>query len=226
MRQYLSTLWSWLLPARCLLCRRGGDYLCLSCIYTLPPASPSPGGPASDTPVNTLALYDYQHPAVKKIIWSLKYRQLKGVAPILGRLLADRLIEETAELQNLHPAITLPWLIVPIPLSKKRQRDRGFNQSLLLAGALEQCYPKVFRASPGVLKKIRETPAQASLKDRKTRLTNLRGAFALREPESIRGRAVIIVDDVSTTGATMHEAEQTLRPAKPRLILKVALAQG
>ncbi len=218
MLERLSTLWSWLLPARCLLCHRSGDYLCLNCIYKLPPAS--------DTPVNTLALYDYQHPDVKKIIWSLKYRRLRGVAPILGRLVADRLIEETAELQNLHPAMTMPWLIVPIPLSKKRQRDRGFNQSLLLAEALERCYPKVFRASPEVLKKIRETPAQASLKDRKTRLTNLRGAFALREPESIRGRAVIIVDDVSTTGATLREAEQTLRPAKPRLILKVALAQG
>lgn len=225
MRQYLSTLWSWILPARCLLCRRGGDYLCLNCVSKLPPASTSLGGPASTTG-GPLALYDYQHPDVKKIIWSLKYRQLKGLAPILGRLLADRLIEETAELQNLHPAITTPWLIVPIPLSKKRQHDRGFNQSLLLAEALERCYPTVFKVSPGVISKIKETPSQASLKDRKTRLTNLRGAFALREPESIRGRAVIIVDDVSTTGATMHEAEHTLRPAKPRLILKIALAQG
>lgn len=218
MLERLSTLWSWLIPARCLLCGASGDYVCGRCRYRLPSAEESLPG--------TLALYDYQNPQVKKLIWSLKYRGLKGVAPALGRLLADRLIEEISELQNLHPAITLPWFIVPIPLSKKRARSRGFNQSLLLAEALERHHPNCFRVAPKALIKIKDTPAQASFKDRKTRLNNLADAFALTESETVRGRAVIILDDVMTTGATMREAERTLAPARPRLILKVAIAQG
>lgn len=217
MRQYLSTLWSWLLPARCLLCQRGGDYLCATCAYHLP--SPL------DTPRNTIALYDYQDPRVKKLIWSLKYRRLKSLAPILGRLLADRLLEELAEVQALHPSLPLPWLIVPIPLSRERARARGFNQAQLLGEALANHHSGTFKLETRVLYKTKDTPTQVSLADRHARLNNLRDAFALHEPAVIRGQGVILLDDVTTTGATLAEGERVLLTARPRLILKSAVAQ-
>ncbi len=217
MLRYLSTLWSWILPSRCLICRRDGEYVCANCSYRLPPAV--------DAPTDTIALYDYQDTRVKKLIWSLKYRRLKSVAPVLGRLLADRLLEELAEIQALHPAIPLPWLVVPIPLSRERERHRGFNQATLLGEALVTHQPATFKLAVGVLQKIKDTPTQVSLANRHARLNNLRGALTLGEPAVIRSRGVILLDDVTTTGATLAEGERVLRAAQPRLIVKAALAQ-
>lgn len=218
MLRFLSTIWHWFLPSRCVLCKTPGPYCCSRCVDGWPPAW--------DLTDHTIALYDYSHPAVKRAIWILKYRGIKSLAPIFGSLLADRLIEELADFQNLHPGLTLPWLIVPIPLTRRRERKRGFNQSALIAKALAASQPELFALVANVLVKIKETPPQASLANRARRLNNVKGVFRLTKPELVRHRAVIILDDVMTTGSTLREAERVLRTAEPRTIWKVAVAHG
>ncbi len=113
-------------------------------------------------------------------------------------------------------------LIVPVPLSKARLRERGFNQSLLLARCLDRS-----KTDADVLHRVRHVEPQATL-DRAARLTNLRGAFALGSNGAarVRGQHVALVDDVMTTGATLFEAAQVLRLAGAAQITALVLARN
>jgi ComF family protein len=93
-----------------------------------------------------------------------------------------------------------PDLVVPVPLHPQRERERGFNQSLLLALRLGHAWRLPVRAD--VLERTVATAPQTEL-SREARRTNVRGAFALRRPELVAGRHVIVVDDVFTTGSTV-----------------------
>lgn len=101
-------------------------------------------------------------------------------------------------------------LVLPVPLGAARLRERGYNQALLLARALAPAGPVL----PALLLRPHDTPAQSSL-GRRQRLANLRGAFML-EPlavAAVTGRRALLVDDVTTTGATLHAAALALRAA-------------
>jgi ComF family protein len=114
-------------------------------------------------------------------------------------------------------------LIIPIPLHRERLRWRGFNQALPLARAIgraSQC-----PVDPFVLARHRSTPPQVGL-GADDRRRNVRGAFAVRHRERIRGRTVLLVDDVMTTGATAHECARVLRAAGARAVDAVVLARA
>lgn len=113
-------------------------------------------------------------------------------------------------------------LVVPVPLHSGRLRERGFNQAALLAAAVasEIRAPLAARA----LVRARSTRAQASL-DRAARLTNLDGAVHARTPAAVRGRHVVLVDDVSTTGSTLEVCRQALLAAGAARVTTVVLAR-
>ena len=98
-------------------------------------------------------------------------------------------------------------VVVPIPLSKERLRERGFNQAELIAKDIAKQFhvPCVSNA----LKKCQDTERQSELNIHQ-RSKNIRGAFALNNPDAVRGKNVLLVDDIFTTGATMREAAKTL----------------
>jgi ComF family protein len=100
--------------------------------------------------------------------------------------------------------------IMPVPLHSQRLREREFNQSLLLADRIARHLnaPVSFTN----LTRIAPSPAQTTL-SRKSRLKNLRGAFAVRHAESIAGKRILLIDDVFTTGTTVNECAKTLRKA-------------
>jgi ComF family protein len=131
-------------------------------------------------------------------IQDLKYRRHRAVASTFGRLLAA------------HYPFTDDALLVPVPLHTSRLRTRGFNQALLLARALGRSrgLPVASRA----LARIRATTAQPGL-SAADRRRNLRGAFVVRQPDAVRDRAVVLVDDVLTTGATADACARALRAA-------------
>ncbi|MDF2464988.1 MAG: hypothetical protein K0Q43_3223 [Ramlibacter sp.] len=120
-----------------------------------------------------------------------------------------------------EPALEEADLVLPLPLSRERLAERGFNQALVLAQALAPA-----KAEPGLLLRVRHTQPQSEL-DRKARLQNVQGAFAV-EPlrhAAVRAKRVVLVDDVMTSGASMFTAAQALREAGAARVTGLVLAR-
>lgn len=100
--------------------------------------------------------------------------------------------------------------VVPVPLHSNRLAKRGYNQSALIAEDLALRFDRTFLA--GGISRVRDTEHQSRCAGPK-RLKNVAGAFDVEHPESVRGRAILLVDDVSTTGATVAECAATLKSA-------------
>lgn len=146
--------------------------------------------------------------ALRGLIHLLKYGEVKTAAVPLGKLLAVA-IEKLG-----RPAA--PLLVVPVPLDGRKQRERGFNQSELLArlalAHLKEQGCSAWELHANNLKRIRKTESQTGL-TRHQRRANVRGAFALADRAAVRGRSVLLVDDVLTTGTTLNECARVLRSA-------------
>lgn len=134
------------------------------------------------------------------VVHALKYHDRPALAAPLGAELAAALPR----------AWRRPELVLEVPLHAARERERGYNQSAALAGALADALgaPRL----PGALRRVRPTPPQARLGPA-ARRANLAGAFAVQRPAWLRGRRVLLVDDVITTGATLDAALAALHDA-------------
>jgi predicted amidophosphoribosyltransferase len=126
-----------------------------------------------------------------------------------------------------------PPVLVPIPLAVRRERQRGSNQSAVLAGALARRWRMPVRP---LLARVRETPTQTALTPEK-RLANVAGAFAVQEASAVpltpgrrpgvsRDATYVLVDDVFTTGATLAEAARALEVAGARTVAAVTFARA
>jgi ComF family protein len=120
-----------------------------------------------------------------------------------------------------EPALEQADLVLPMPLSAQRLAERGFNQALLLARALA---PR--KTDPALLHRVRHTAAQTAL-DRKHRLANVEGAFAVDPPRAgeLPGKRVVLVDDVMTSGASLFSAAGALRQAGAASVTALVLAR-
>ena len=193
-----------LFPQKCLGCRLENEILCDECVARIDRA---------DLPLlrGVFAASNYSDPVLRKTIWLLKYKKVKNAALPLARLLRQRVWDKIKK-ENA--------LVVPVPLSKKRLRQRGFNQSELIARHLSD------NVRIDILYKTIHTKSQVSIKNKEKRLANLAGSFAVKNLEAIRGRNVILIDDVCTTGATIKEAMKTLRKAGVKKIIAAVVARG
>jgi len=152
-----------------------------------------------------LLFYGLYEGALREAIRLLKFSSIKRLARPLGELLAGLELPEAD-------------LIVPVPLEKSSLKERGFNQTLLIADALSKnCGVPV---GTGLLFKIRKTPPQVGL-PRQERLKNLRGAFKAKD---LKGKRVILIDDVITTGTTCTECSKALYRAGAKEVYVVVLA--
>ncbi len=116
-----------------------------------------------------------------------------------------------------------PDLILPVPLHLQRLRERGFNQSLLIARACFPMWSKKIKTD--LLLRRQATTPQTRLSGR-ARRSNLRGAFSISRPERIAGKTILIVDDVFTTGSTLHECAKPLAEAGAATIEAFTLARA
>lgn len=161
------------------------DRVCGRCIASPPPWT------------RTLAPFTYAQP-LTGVIEGLKSGNGLRQARILGALLS-------ASAKAAYDSTELPEALVPVPLTRRRLRQRGFNQAALLARSTARLLG--LPSLPRHLVRVRNAPPQRSL-PRSARLTNLRRAFAVKRP--ITYRRIALVDDVSTTGATAHAASTAL----------------
>ncbi len=153
--------------------------------------------------------------AVARAISRFKYERRPDLARPLGDLLW-RAVEPLAP--------TLGGiLVVPVPLHRARLAERGYNQAALLADRLARRLRAA--ALPLALARVRDTPQQAKL-DRTARLTNVASAFRVRVPARVSGRAVLLVDDVCATGATLGACARALREARASSVAVAVVARA
>lgn len=152
----------------------------------------------------------------------MKYRGVRATAKCFGEMLYEEILGDMGE--GLHMSKKETFLIVPIPLHKKRERERGYNQSELLAREIMKYDTQnLFELAPHALSRIRETKAQAKSEKRAARIENLRGVFNA-DASLVRGKNIILIDDVTTTGATLASARKALRDKGARSVRAYALA--
>jgi ComF family protein len=154
--------------------------------------------------------------ALKDVILLFKYRRYAPLGRPLARFAEDALGGEEALWEGAE-------FVVPVPLHRARRRERGFNQALLLARELAE--RQGLEVLKGSLVKTRNVPAQAGLRAA-DRERNVVGAYAVKRPERVRGRVLVLVDDVTTTGATIRECARVLVEAGAKDVRAVTLAQA
>ncbi len=163
----------------------------------------------------------YENETVKKTIWMFKYRGVKDLAKPLSTLIVKRLGNKITHLIDNCSQTTV---IIPIPLSGKKLKKRGYNQAEILGKCLSDKLS--IKMENNVLYKIKETISQVEIKDRDKRLKNIQGVFAVKNPEIIKNKIVILVDDITTTGATLNEAGSVLKQAGVSKIIGLTVAKG
>jgi ComF family protein len=152
--------------------------------------------------------------ALMKAIHELKYAQKSHLADSLGLLLALFAQSWTQEMKG--------SLVMPVPLHPRRLRARGFNQSLLLA----RCVAAKAGAELDFLslRRTRFTKPQTELSSQDRR-KNVRKAFEVVKPEAVKGKTIVLVDDVATTGSTLNECARALKRAGADRVLCLVLAR-
>lgn len=229
-----------LFPRSCIYCRGpragGGEFLCAPCLGEITfirrpycdacgmPADISYEFPASGflcgecrknshpfDRARSLGSYDT---VLRELVHFFKYSPQPGavvdIAALLKRYFAGA------------PETYAGFYVAPVPLHFRKMRERGFDQSFLLAREVASAL-KLPLAS-GLLCRVRDTGSQAA-KTRAERSRNIRGAFAVDRPEVVRGKDVLLVDDVFTTGATAGEAARALKGANAGRVNVFTLAR-
>jgi len=160
------------------------------------------------------AIFAYAEPA-QSLIWHFKFRG--------NFFVGTRLLDQAMAEGWIPEGIQGAELVLPVPLHWRRRWERGYDQALLLARKTAKWLDA--RLVTDVLVRRRYTSQQARLSASKRR-ENVRGAFAVRRPQAVEGRSVLLVDDVLTTGATVEECARTLRKAYVREVTVLTLARA
>lgn len=168
---------------------------------------------------------EYKNPLVRNLIKAFKYHYAKELAKPLSKLLIKSL--ETFEFGlPASPAggLTLNFLVVPVPLYKYRLHYRGFNQAELLAKEVADYFNLPIEHN--ILKRRVFTTPQAKIKDTEKRRANLKEVFEIGPECLLNGKIVILVDDVTTTGATLTEAAKILKKSGAKEVWGLVVAKG
>ena len=155
---------------------------------------------------------------VREMIHSLKYKRARHLAGPLAQLL-EPVIEELTRSGGMASS---PEVIVPVALHPARQAARGYNQSTLIAVELSESLAAT--VSESALRRLRDTPPQIGLSAAE-RQWNVRGAFE-GDPAIVKGRSILLLDDVCTTGATLSACASALRRAGARQVVALTVARA
>jgi ComF family protein len=160
---------------------------------------------------------------MREAIHALKYDRIRPAARRLGAMLA-------AAIAQLAPDAPAELLVVPVPLHRTKRKERGFNQARTLARyaikALSKSHPEWhLTLAPRTLMRQRSTESQAGLTPRQRR-NNVRGAFKVSDLSAVRGRNILLIDDILTTGATARAAAQSLKRAGAASVYVATLARA
>lgn len=169
------------------------------------------------------SIFEYKNSKVKKLIWDIKYKGNRNIPHKLAEIFYDYILEDLGEKLELENFVNP--IILPLPATKRRIKDHGFNQCERIVRALESLdQNENFGTGYNILFKTKETASQAHMRKRITRLSNMKDSFGIKKPEKISGRNIILIDDVWTTGATISEARNELLKAGARNVIAYTVA--
>ena len=219
--KFLNTILNIVFPVKCISCGKNGVDLCPTCLLDSPPAE-------RESANWIFPVYDYRHPSIKKSLWLLKYSGKKRLAGVFAEIIYNKILEELSELSVMEN-FTEP-ILIPIPLSIQRHRERGYNQAELICREIikiENLRHNInLKLEKNILIKSKETEHQARIKDRRVRLKNIIGSFTVKDAEKnkIKNKNIILIDDITTTGATLTEAKKVLKKAGARKVIAFTVA--
>lgn len=166
-----------------------------------------------------VSLFQYKDPLIKQMIWLLKYKRNLHVAKLFASILNDYLVEEISD--EIIFSRDTKIIIIPLPLFRKRERERGYNQMKLITDELQKLGEFIIDIK--ILTKEKHTAPQTSLSKKESRAKNIKGAFKVRNKDNLKNIHVILIDDVLTTGSTLTEAQKTLKKAGVYKISSITL---
>lgn len=214
-------------PRRCVGCGKSGDFLCVGCSQRLPrllkPFCQKCGKPESsgglcpacwgqETAIDGIRSVFRFEGIIRQAIHELKYRNLKAISGRLATLMARYLRDNPV-----HGEV-----LVPVPLHLRRLRERGYNQSSLLARELGKLI--VLPVVDDGLHRLKDSLPQARTTTVEERRRNVTNAFACRD-DVLSGRSVILIDDVCTSGATLEACAKAVKSAGAVSVWGLTLAR-
>lgn len=223
-----------LFPIKCINCDKEGEWICQECFdkikikknQTCPKCfTKNKDGAYCDkcsicSKMKGIVIAStYEDKLLQKAVHLLKYKYVKDLSVPLASILQKgfRVWEENREINKKD------IVLIPVPLHKKRENKRGFNQAELLARALSSKVDINFDSN--ILKRIKHTKAQA-VQDSLTRRKNIKGAFSVIKDTNLKNKIVFIVDDVCTTSSTLEECAKEIDKREPREMWGMVLARG
>lgn len=208
-----------LFPKFCFICQREGSYLCQDCKAILE-ISQSHQKYETKTLSDLYFALEYKKSLIKNLIEKFKYQPF---VKELAKPLSSLIIDHFQLLENPPPFFEGGFILVPVPLEKRKLKWRGFNQAEEIAKELSKFLNSEILNE--VLIKIKETPSQVELSEEERR-ENIKDVFFVKNREKIRQRKILLIDDIYTTGSTMEEAAKILKTAGAKEIIGIVIARG
>jgi competence protein ComFC len=207
LQAFLQGAFELIFPDNCLLCRqflnsRHQRQLCPPCLGSLA-FNPTPFASKATGPFDhAWSVCLYNEPA-QKLLHAFKYNAKTSLCKTFVPLMIDFIDRHSIPLQKFD-------LMAPIPLHPVKLRERGYNQSALLSLGLSRHYRMVHAEDLLIRQKMTTTQTELGAKQR---WTNMEGAFRIKNSTEVKGKSVVLIDDLFTTGATVHSAAETLKTA-------------
>ena len=223
----MSLILDLLFPKYCVGCKKIGSYLCFECKNKLEiikvqncPVCGHKSITGTTHPLckkrysldGSTSIFNYKNP-IKQAVHQIKYRLIKDEIKTFTDFM----------LQNLPNNFPKFDLIIPIPLHPKKLKERGFNQSEEIAKIISQNLKITLAIN--ILTRTRYTAPQFNLKSQE-RIKNIKNAFSITNPEQIKNKKILVIDDVATTYSTLNEAASILKKSGASFIWSLTLAHG
>jgi len=209
----LDRIMSVLFPERCIGCSKNGGFLCRECALKTKRQIRNKGSLLFLDRLYYWGIYEDR--TLSEALRRFKYHGVSSLVSIFSEMLAEVISPHL-------PSLKKEALIIPIPASRQRKRMRGYNQAELLAEKLSE---KIFTPlRSDILAKIRNTTSQTELAGRE-RLFNMKNSFGVLKPDAIKNKKIILVDDITTTGATLSEAARVLKETGAREVIGLVVAR-
>jgi len=238
---YPQAIKNWLLdlifPIRCLNCQNFGQYLCPKCLNQIPLKQSFECIGCKQRVFlgqtcrfclkenyldRLLVAADYKNLLVEKTIKIFKFKFVAELSVPLSALMKKYIRQ--LQKKNKFNIFSENPILIPVPIHKRRENWRGFNQSKLLAKLLADIFQ--MEHAPDVLTRIKNTAPQADIKERAERMENIKSVFGCHNPAKISDRSILLIDDVCTTGATLNECAMVLKNNGAKSVIALVLARG